>query len=233
VTNPGTTNAVTATTLSTATQPSSTGSTGGTSSALTPDDANRLTSLGFQATGTNAKDSSGGVWIGSGGAYTSTFTNSYTSGIVLVVWGPGAGWVNVHTPLITVSLPAQGSTAISFAYGQVGAWSAVYPDTALVMGQISNTWAEYTFNSSGVVDVSRLVNANGHSLEVVGPSCTSNMDQCVFKCDSGTTCMTGYKLVNCASQSGAQAGADSSGAASGGCGWNGATTGSFKTTFGA
>lgn len=45
--------------------------------------------------------------------------------------------------------------------------------------------------------------------------------------------MTGYKLVDCASQSGAQAGTDSTGADSGGCGWNGATTGSFKTTFGA
>jgi len=232
-TNTATNTANTATNTATASQPSSTGSTGGTSSGLTSDDAKKLASLGFQATGTNAKDSSGGVWIGSGGAYTSSFTNSYTSGIILVVWGPGACWVNAHTPLITVSLPPQGSTTISFAYQQSGAWSAVYPDTTLVNGQISNTWAEYTFTSSGVVDVSRLVNGNGHSLEVVGPSCTSNMSTCVFECNSGTTCMTGYKLVNCGSQSGAQLGTDSNGADSGGCGWNGATSGSFKTTFGA
>lgn len=233
--NTATTLATTVATTSTATasQPSSTSTGGGMSSSLTSDDANRLTSLGFQATGTNAKDSSGGVWIGSGGPYTSSFTNSYSSGIILVVWGPGASWVNAHTPLITVSLPPQRSTTISFAYQQSGAWSAVYPDTILVNGQISNTWAEFTFTSSGVVDISRLVNGNGRSLEVVGPSCTSNMSTCVFRCNSGTTCMTGYKLVGCASQSGAQVGTDSNGADSGGCGWNGATTGSFKTTFGA
>lgn len=159
--------------------------------------------------------------------------NNFGDDIILVVWGPDASWVIAHTPLITLSLPAQGSTQISFAYQQVGAWSAVYPDTPLVSGQIANTWAEYTFNSSGVVDVSRLVNDTVYDVEIVGPSCTSNMDTCVFKCDSGNSCTTGYTLVNCRSQSGSQDGTDNSGADSGGYGWNGAISASFKTTFGA
>lgn len=222
----------------TASSLTNTGSGGGgsTSESLSSADASKLMSLGFQAPGTNAQDSSGGVWIGSGGAYTTQFTNNHDAGIVLIVWGPDASWVNAHTPLITVSLSGSGgSTQISFADQQVGAYSALYPDTPLINGQVSNTWAEYTFNSTGVVDVSRLVNGTGYDLEVAGPDCTSNMNSCVFKCDTGNTCTTGYTLTDCggsSSQSGAQDGTDSTGADSGGCGWNGASSASFKATFG-
>jgi len=177
-----------------------------------------LSSLGCQ-TGTNAASDNGGVWLGGGGAYTNTFTNNAGDDLVLVVWGPDASWVNANKPLITVDLPAGASQLVSFASGSIGAWSAIYPDTVMSNGQISNTWGEYTMSDIGVVDVSREVNMNGHPMTVVGPQCTTDMNTCVFVCSSGTVCMTDYQLLNCASgsQPGAQYGTYG-GFPSGGCG---------------
>lgn len=105
--------------------------------------------------------------------------------------------MNAHTPLITISLPQDAKTTVSFTSGSVGAWSAIYGDTQLVNGQVSNTWAEYTMSETGVVDVSREANMDGHTMSVVGPSCTTDMDRCVFVCSSGNVCMTGYVLQAC------------------------------------
>ena len=175
----------------------------------------------------------GGVWIGSDGPYTNEFINSSGEDIVLVIWGPAGSWVNVDQPLITHSLPPGTSVTISFATGQSGAWTGIYGDTELVNGQVCNTWGEYTFSPEGVVDVSKEPNMNGHSMEVVGPVCTTNMDTCVFQCTGGaTSCEFGYELLNCTpgSQAGAQYGVYD-GNPSGGCGWLGAATASFTTTF--
>jgi hypothetical protein len=175
----------------------------------------------------------GGVWIGDQGPYTMDFINGASEDLILVIWGPDASWVNVQQPLITHTLPKSQSVTISFASGQSGAIAAIYEDTALVNGQVCNTWAEYSFEPEGVIDVSREVNMDGHSIEVVGPSCTTNMSTCVFQCPAGeTSCEFGYELLNCApgSQAGAQYGLYD-GAPSGGCGWLGATTASFTATF--
>jgi hypothetical protein len=87
------------------------------------------------------------------------------------------------------------------------------------MGQISQTWGEYTFGAFSTVDVSREVNMNGRAMSIKTPNCVSDMNTCVFKCLGGvTSCMTGYELSNCAP--GSQAGANygtSFGAPSGGC----------------
>lgn len=177
--------------------------------------------------------SGGNVWIGSDGPYTNTFINSAAEDIILAIWGPDGSWVNAQQPLITHSLPAGTSITISFATGQSGAFSGVYSDTVLVDGQISNLWGEYTFTPEGVVDVSMEPNMNGHALEIVGPLCTTNISTCVFQCTGGaTTCEFGYDLLNCApgSQAGAQYGVFD-GNPSGGCGWLGAATASFTTTF--
>ena len=227
-----------ATTLSatSSTEPASstsiTGSSGSTSIQLTSSDSSKLSKLGVTGPGVNAADSSGGVWLGGDGPYTSEFTNAAGEDLILVVWGPNASWVNAHTPLITVSLPQNAKTTVSFASGSVGAWSAIYGDTQLVNGQVSNTWAEYTMSDIGVVDVSREVNMDGHTMSVVGPSCTTDMDRCVFVCSSGNVCTTGYVLQNCkpGSQPGAQDGTDGGGGASGGCGGMGPSA-ALKTTF--
>jgi len=197
---------------------------------LAASDLAKLTSLGCQK-GTNAVSNNGGVWIGTDGPYVHEFINGAGEDIIVVVWGSWGSWVNTQTPLITHSLAAGESTHVSFASGSVGAFSAIYSDTQMVDGQISNTWGEYTHSVEGVVDVSREVNMNGHTLEIVGPSCTTNMDTCVFVCSSGDVCITGYELLNCdnGSQTGANYG-EFEGSPSGGCGGMGSSA-SFKTTF--
>jgi len=177
-----------------------------------------LTKLGVAGAGANAVSNNGGVWIGSGGEYMADVTNDSGETIIVVSWGAAASWVNVQAPLITQSLAPGQSFTISMASGQSGAISAIYSDTKLVNGQISNTWLEYTTGQFGVFDVSREVNMNGNSISSSTDGCNSNMDTCVFKCTSGTTCMTGYELDNCAtgSQKGASFGMFE-GAPSGGC----------------
>ena len=187
---------------------------------LVATDASRLTSMGFKSAGINAQSSKGGnVWIGGGGQFTNTFTNDSGESLILVIWGPNGSWVNANQPLITVSLAKGASTTISFANGQSGAWSTVKSHTKLVNGQVSNTWGEYTFTPTyGTYDVSREPNMSGDKMSIVGPKCTSDFDRCVFVCNAGNVCMTGYTLKNCAagSQPGATYGTYG-GADSGGC----------------
>jgi len=182
------------------------------------DEAKAL-ALGLKAIGTNSKTNNGAAWIGNDGPYTNEFSNTSGEDLILVCWGSQGSWVNAVVPLITVSIPSGGKTTLSFANGNSGACAAIYSDTELVNGQICNTWIEHTYGPTGVLDVSREVHMNGHSIEAVGPSCTTNMDTCVFVCDSGDSCLTGYSLKNCAN--GSQAGAtygQYDGADSGGCG---------------
>jgi len=200
-------------------------------STLSTADSSKLTSMGFAATGLNSVVDNGKVWIGGGGPYTNTFTNSAGEGLILVIWGPDGSWVNAVQPLVTLSLASGASQEISFASGAIGAWSAIYSDTEISNGQISNTWGEFTMSIEGVVNVSREVNMNGHSMSVVGPSCTTNMNMCVFVCSSGTVCMTDYLLRNC--ENGSQPGAVYGmygGFPSGGCGGLGSSA-SLTTTF--
>jgi hypothetical protein len=182
--------------------------------------------------GINAVAAGASAWIGSDGAYTNTFTNNAGESLILVIWGPEGSWVNVAAPLITLSLAPGDVETVSFATGLSGAWSAIYSDTASVNGQISNTWGEFTFSPSGVVDVSREVNMNGHGMVINGPTCTSDMDTCVFQCSSGDVCMTDYVLLNCdnGSQEGATYGMFG-GYPSGGCGWNMADSAALQTSL--
>ena len=156
---------------------------------------------------------------------------------MLVIWNSATGYdssflVNPAVPaaLVTASIASGDSLSVSFAPGVSGAFAAVYASsTRNWVGQINETWGEYTFNPTGVLDVSRLVNMFGHNMEIVVPTpeadysggCTSNMDDlCVFMCTdpSVTTCFdTGVELVGCTSQPGAQSG-NLYGAPEGGCG---------------
>jgi len=200
--------------------------------ALTTTDATTLLLiLGFSAVGVNSYSDNGNAWIGTDGPYTNEFTNASGEDLILVIWGPDGSWVNAIQPLITYSLAPGACATISFAYGAIGAWAAIYPDTAMVDGQISNSWGEYTFSAAGVVDVSREVNMSGHPLSIVGPSCTANMETCVFVCATGNTCMTDYLLLNC--ENGSQPGANYGtydGSPSGGCGGMGSGA-ALTTTF--
>lgn len=175
--------------------------------------------MAFKALGLNGADSGSGVWLGEDGPYTNEFINDSDQDIILVIWGPWASWVNAVQPLITISIDQGTSAIVSFANGQTGAWSAIYEDTVMLNGQISNTWGEYTFSEMGVVDVSREPNMKGKQMSIHGPTCISDMEQCVFVCPDADICMYGYELKNCdpASQPGAQYGLHF-GAPTGGCG---------------
>lgn len=197
---------------------------------LTSTDTARLEGMGCLI-GQNSLSAGSQAWIGSDGIYTNEFSNDSDNDLILIVWGVAASWVNVHIPLITISLPQQASQTISFASGMSGAWSAVYSDTEMIDGQIANTWGEYTFGETGVVDVSREVNMLGHPLSIVGPMCTANITTCVFLCTSGDRCTTDYTLQNC--ENGSQAGARYGlfgGFPTGGCGWAN-TSAALQTSF--
>ena len=201
------------------------------STALTSADASKLLStMAFTALGQNAAGNNGAVWLGDDGAYTNEVTNDSGEDLIFIQWGPMGSWVNAVAPLITVSLAPGESTTISMANGQSGAFSAIYSDTQMLDGQVSNTWGEYTTTPEGVVDVSREPNMSGHNMTIVGPQCTTDMDTCVFLCSSGNVCMDGYILQDCApgSQPGAQYGTFG-GSPSGGCGWNGASSAALQT----
>lgn len=187
-----------------------------TSTFITEADTAVLSALGA-LTGINSKESSAGIWVGDDGDFTLEVSNTGSEDVVLIGWGSQGSWVNVKQPAITVSLPQNEKVTLSFSSGQSGALSAVYSDTKLINGQVSNTWAEFTFESEySTVDISREVLMSGHTMEVVTPQCTTNMDTCVFVCESGETCTTGYSLKNCAI--GSQAGANTDSASqNGGC----------------
>ncbi|KAF2837342.1 hypothetical protein M501DRAFT_986657 [Patellaria atrata CBS 101060] len=205
------------------------------------DEANLIGKLQLKQLGVNAVSKCAHSWIGKDGPYVNEVVNESGEDLTVVVWGPMGSWVNAVQPQITISLANGTSTHISFASGAIGALSAVYPDTTNVMGQLYNTWIEFTFAPMGVVDVSREVNMNGHVMSIEGPDCVSDMDTCVFKCsvDPATgvapeTCLEPYELVNC--ENGSQPGATKGlhfGAETGGCGWLFKESAKFRTVFGA
>lgn len=194
-------------------------------------DSTKLISMGVKSVGINSNTPTAHSWFGSQGPYTNNFINTSGQSIIVVVWGVMGSWINAVQPQLTFSLAPGASQMVSFANGAIGAWSGVYSDTQMVNGQLSNTWGEFTFSPSGVVDVSREVNMNGHSMSIQGPTCKSDMNTCVFVCSSGTTCLTGYQLLNCdpGSQPNANYGLFE-GSPSGGCGGMGSSS-AWTTTF--
>lgn len=184
-------------------------------------DASRLSALGIASMGENAETSNGKCWFGKDGPYTGDFTNESDEPIILVLWGTDGSWVNVKKPYITSTIPPGKTRTLSFGEGVTGAWSAIYSDTKLLNGQISNTWGEFTMaDPYGTVDVSREPNMKGRPMKILTPDCKSDMETCVFVCGgSEDVCMTGYQLKNC--DNGSQPGANYGihyGAPTGGCG---------------
>ncbi|GAB7342053.1 hypothetical protein MBLNU457_g0337t1 [Dothideomycetes sp. NU457] len=178
-----------------------------------------LQKLGVMSAINALSNNGANVWIGDNGPYVTEYINNSGEDIEVVIWGSASSWVNVASPLIAQALAPGQSFKASFASGVSGAWSAIYEDTQMLNGQISNTWGEYTFNGQfSTFDVSRLPNMAGHGMTIETDNCKSDMNTCVFTCQNGNTCMTGYNLLNC--NAGSQPGASSgtyAGAPSGGC----------------
>ncbi|TIA29450.1 hypothetical protein D6C78_10212 [Aureobasidium pullulans] len=157
-----------------------------------------------------------GVCIGANGDYVMEFENQSSEDVILVLWGPEGSWVNAKTPLVTYELSVGSAINISLVDSTSGGWSAVYSDTILVNGQISNTWGEFTYDGHySTFDVSRLPNMTGHGLSIQSTLCTADMQTCVFVCTSDDSCQYDYELLNCKGV-GASAGSNND-APSGGC----------------
>jgi len=166
-------------------------------------DMSRLNTIGFKALGTNSQTANGGCWLGSDGPNVNTVTNGAGVPIIVVVWGASGYAASFMSsgiaPYITYGLAAGASTTISCA-DVSGGMAAVYPDTTLTsFGQIGNTWVEFTWGSWGTVDISKEVTMSGHAVSVSSPVCTTDMNTCVFVCNSGDTCGAAgtYTLKNC------------------------------------
>lgn len=196
-------------------------------------DISSLLKLGITKTGINSQAPTSNVWIGTNGKYTNEFTNESGESLVLVVWGVAGSWVgglNPVQPLVTASLGPNEKTTLSFADGASGGWAAIYPDTTLNLGQVFNTWGEFTFGPYSTVDVSREVNMNGRNMTIVTPGCVSDMKTCVFVCKNGAlSCWLEYELLNCHAGNG---GGSDAAAMNGGCNGIPAAGGALKTYLG-
>jgi hypothetical protein len=192
------------------------------------------TSTSFlSALGVKSAVSNGVGWIGPDGAWTVDFFNSAGVDLILTVWGTQS-WVNANNPSVLITLPVGGVTTVSFNNGASGAFAAFYPDTDLRMGQVNNTWGEFTFESGGVLDVSREVNMDGHDMTIVTPTgCISDKNTCVFVClpEDGNSCWQRYQL-NKSSDPNCIKGYDPAmGGDSGGCSVGQTNSGKVTVTF--
>lgn len=178
---------------------------------------------------------------GSNGPYVVQAKNNKNTDMMLVIWNANNGYSSsfvgkgVQAPVMTVVIGAGKTQAISFQSGASGSMAPVWSSTApTTMGQISNTWLEFTFSPTGVVDVSREVDMGGDSIATtVGSNgCKSDMQTCSFQCvDGSNSCVDSYQLKNCDANSmpGAQS---SSTGKDGGCGWLGASSETIQAVFG-
>jgi hypothetical protein len=165
------------------------------------------------------------IWVGGDGKYKAVFKNSSGKHVILVAWNEqfsyNSSFVVNHQPRLTVSMNPGASVTVSFSKSMSGAWSGIYPQTAMHLGQVGNTWGEFTTGQSATADVSREVNMNGNSMSIKTPGgCTSSMNECVFVCKSGNTCGDSgtYALKNTGGHDCNHGGTTS--APSGGCqGW--------------
>lgn len=175
----------------------------------------KLESMGLFSLGLNAKAPSekAVAWLGATGTGTQTnFTNSAKDTITLVLWHLPLGdyaamCMNSRQPQITQTLKPGDSVVVTIADGVSGAFSAVYPLTAInFAGQISNTWGEFTTGPYGTIDVSREVAPQGNGMSITtSTGCKSNFESCYFACTSldahGVCGEAGsYLLHNCPEQ---------------------------------
>lgn len=170
-----------------------------------------MANIGMAGMGDNAVENNGLIWIGDDGANTFTFTNlaAQPVPITLIMWDfPDndyeASFMNVRNPKISYSLPFTNNTVtISVENGISGGWATLneHLTTLSPMGQVYNTWGEFTTGDYATVDVSRLVNMGGNVQSIqVETGCLSDMDWCAFHCkDDANECgdSGSYDLLQC------------------------------------
>ncbi len=168
-----------------------------------------MSDIGMSSQGLNPTANNGIIWIGNDGANLFSFYNDANVDVTLVMWHCppwtySCSFVNANKAEITISIAPGATEVISIANGISGAFSGLYNHVTTLnpYGQIYNTWGEFTTGGDyATFDVSREVNMGGNTISMSSSTCTTNMDTCVYKCNSGNSCETGYELVNCAAGS--------------------------------
>ena len=192
---------------------------------LSASDCQYLSQIGFASQGINPVGNNGQIWIGDDGPNTFTFY-SPNADVILVLWDQSAGYASSFVTgtqtVLTYSIAQGESVTISLANGISGAWTGLYNQATGIswVGQVDNTWAEFTTGAYATVDITREVNMNGNELVAkVSTGCEANNNQCAFICNDGVTCGDSgtYSLINCDSQPFGSVG-ESWGNPSGGCG---------------
>lgn len=170
-----------------------------------------MSKIGMAGQGYNPTSKNSNMWIGTQGPNKFNFINrsSPSCPITIVVWHMTSttdyqsSFVNVRRPRISYTLAKAGdSVTVSMANGVSGGWAGLYNRNTKLsgIGQVHNTWGEFTTGASGTVDVSRLVRMDGNPMSIrTGGGCTSDMGRCVFVCKKGNTCgaSKSYDLKNC------------------------------------
>lgn len=168
--------------------------------------------LGISKVGVNSKTENGGIWLGNSSPWTAEFTNTGGDDLKLFCWeakGFSGMSLNVQQPAISINLAPGASQNISFAADVPSACAPAGSSTELAnFGGIKNTWFEITCGQFGAFDISRNVWMEGTSISAQGSKCLSDMENCVFKCNSGDSCEKGYDLYNCDASSGGGGGYD-------------------------
>jgi hypothetical protein len=190
---------------------------------LSDNDLNRLRSMGMMAPGENSYGNNGLIWIGNNGYFRTKFTNYSPTPVILVVWQNGS-WVNVKKPLVTYSLASLESVTVSMAdHVGFGGFSAVYPETGMIDGQVANTWGEFTTNGiNSVINVSKMPNMSGRKMTIMpkATGCRADWLNCVFVCTNGSNrCGNAgeYDLLSCDARMNGGKGFDDHHQPSGGC----------------
>jgi hypothetical protein len=162
--------------------------------------------------GKNDKSNNGGIWIGDDSAWGMEVTNTGSNEAVYYCWqakGFDGMSINKWVPDISVGMKPGQKVKLSFAANVPAACAPASAANSLAMfGGVDNTWAEVTFGQWGAFDVSRNVNMKGCNISMQGSKCLSDMETCVFKCDSGDSCEKGYDLHNCGASNGGGGGYD-------------------------
>ncbi|KAH4188043.1 hypothetical protein HBH42_154030 [Parastagonospora nodorum] len=162
--------------------------------------------------GKNDKQNNGGIWIGDDSKWGMEVTNTGSDEAVYYCWqakGFDGMSINKWVPDVSVGLKPGKSVKLSFAADVPAACAPATAKNALALfGGVDNTWAEVTFGQWGAFDVSRNVNMKGCNISMKGSKCLSDMETCVFKCNSGDSCEKGYDLHNCNASNGGGGGYD-------------------------
>ncbi|TLS31282.1 hypothetical protein PpBr36_02334 [Pyricularia pennisetigena] len=185
---------------------------------LSRDDCNHMAKIDMAGQGENSKTRTAkGIWVGKDGHTKFKFSNKSKGRVALVVWNNPEGdyessFMNVRKPQVSWSLAAGQSLTVSLNEGVSGGFAGLYDAKTPLspVGQVHQTWGEFTTGQYATIDVSREVRMDGDKMWIQTPiGCVSDMDRCVFVCKDGkNTCgeKDTYELKDC--QPGSQPGAN-------------------------